>query len=133
MSPGALHDRSVQDLLFADQLVKISIVNFFPYHFRAECPDPVSQLSLRSLLPSPSYLPHGLYLHSNSLFSISTQWGTAGHIVVSYKFYIYEFQRATTIARDSFFPCLCINVQFPCCYVMVKVGGPSNPRDSSHK
>ena len=44
-------------LLFADQLVKISIVNVFPYHFRAECPDPVSQLSFRSLLPSPSYLP----------------------------------------------------------------------------
>ena len=69
-------------LLFADQLVKISIVNFFPYLFRAECPDPVSQLSFRSLLPSPSYLPHGLYLHSNSLFSISTQWGTAGHFII---------------------------------------------------
>ena len=100
-------------LLFADQLVKISIVNVFPYHFRAECPDPVSQLSFRSLLPSPSYLPHGLYLHSKSLFSISTQWGTAGHIVVSYKFYIYEFQRATTIARDSFFPAYVSMYNFP--------------------
>ena len=53
--------------------------------FREECPDPATQLSFRSLLHPPSYLPHGLYLHSNSIFSISTRWGTAGHIAVSWK------------------------------------------------
>lgn len=51
---------------------------------REECPDKRLPLTLRSLFPSPSFLPPHLTTSTNSLFSITSQWAPSSYYHVRY-------------------------------------------------